>query len=66
MTREDREEIARIFRVELQAALRSFANPANEALPPIVTDADRAKQYSLECQAKSRQKKALLKGIYYE
>jgi hypothetical protein len=65
MTREDREEIARIFRVELQAALRSFTNPAKEALPPIVTDADRAKLAALQHRDKSRQKKAL-KGIYYE
>ena len=65
MTREDREEIARIFRVELQRALRSFAAPSKEELPPAVTDGERAKLAALEYRDKSRQKKAL-KGIYYD
>ena len=65
MTREDREEIARIFRVELQAALRSFANPPQDTLPAVVTDSQRAKLAALAHRDKNRQKKAL-QGIYYE
>ncbi len=65
MTHEDREEIARIFRVELQAALRDFANPTQKTLPPIVVDAERAKLAALAHRDKSRQKKAL-QGIYYD
>ncbi len=65
MTREDREEIARIFRVELQAALRSFASPAKEALPPAIADIERAKLAALAHRDKARQKKAL-QGIYYD
>ena len=64
MTREDREEIARIFRVELQAALRTIANPVMD-VPPAVVDAERAKLAALAYRDKSRQKKAL-QGIYYD
>ncbi|CAB4211767.1 hypothetical protein UFOVP1419_20 [uncultured Caudovirales phage] len=66
MTREDREEIARIFRVELQAALRMIGSPsADMKVPPAVVDMQRAKLEALARRDKSRQKKAL-QGIYYD
>lgn len=66
MTPEDRKEIARIFRVELQSALRAFSSPAcNDEVPPAVVDAERAKHAALAARDKSRQKKAL-KGIFYD
>ena len=66
MTKEDREEVARIFRVELQAALRSFAtSPTEIVLPPAITNRKAAELAALMSRDKFRQKQAL-KGVFYD